>query len=214
MTANKISICRLYLVRHGESVANRDGLVGGHFDSPLSEKGREQAQAAKTGLADIHFDAAYSSDLQRAAETAAIIFGKPLPHGRQLKDLRERHFGRLEGQSADEWMRLNSDYEKRYASLSFAERLQHNYADFIESDKSVLDRFTKALLRISKNHLGETVLVGVHGGPIRIILMHLGFAPLLTAGSFGNGGYVELLCDGETLRVGKVVGVTKPVNAE
>ncbi len=209
-----MNICRLYLVRHGESAANRDGLVSGHIDTPLTTLGEEQAEATKKVLAGVKFDAVYSSDLERAAKTAEIIADVPVPAAHQLPDLRERHFGRFEGQPADEWMEANKEYERRYASLPFAERLEHNYADSIESDKVVLARVDKALKRIAKAHPGQTVLVGLHGGPIRIMLMHLGYAPFITAGAFQNGGYVVLDGDGKTLRVEKAVGITVATNAE
>ncbi|HEY1645524.1 MAG TPA: histidine phosphatase family protein [Candidatus Saccharimonadales bacterium] len=207
--------CKLYLVRHGESVANRDNIVGGHFDSPLTKKGEGQTLKTKKLLGDIHFDDAYSSDLQRASETGKIIYGKDIPADHQLFDLRERNFGRLEGKSNDEWHQLNQEYEQKYAQLSFEERAKYNYADFIESDESVGIRFMKALREIAQTHRGKAVLIATHGGDIRVILMKLGYAQFLTAGSFANAGYVELTCDGRDFRIQKVVGVqTSGLGAE
>ena len=210
-----MKVCKFYLVRHGESVANRDNIVGGHFDSPLTEKGEEQARQTKKLFANIHFDDAYSSDLLRASQTGAIIYGKEVPAGHQLFDLRERNFGRLEGKSADEWMQLNRNYENKYSQLPFEERTKYNYADFIESDKSVGDRFVKTLREIAQTHVNQTVLIATHGGDIRVILMQLGYAQFLTAGSFANAGYVELSCDGQNFHIQKVIGVDKSkANAE
>jgi probable phosphoglycerate mutase len=202
-----VKACRLYLIRHGESVANRDNIVGGHSNSPLTKKGEEQARQTRKLLANIHFDDAYSSDLQRASKTGKIIYGKEIPVKHQLFDLRERNFGRLQGKPADEWRRLNHEYEQKYAKLPFENRIKYNYADFIESDASVGARFTKALQKIAQKHSGETVLISTHGGDIRIILMKLGYAQFLTAGSFANAGYVELMCNGQDFNIQKVVGV-------
>ena len=206
-----MTFCKLYLVRHGESVANRDHIVGGHFDSPLTEKGREQARQTGNLFRNIRFDDAYSSDLQRALETGEIIYGKGISADQQLFDLRERSFGRLQGRPVEEWHRLNHEYEQKYASLPFAERLQYNYADFVESDKSLVIRFMNALRQIAKIHQDQTVLIATHGGPIRVILMRLGYAQFLTPGSFANAGYVEVLCDGRNFQIKKVVGVDKSV---
>jgi broad specificity phosphatase PhoE len=200
-------VCKLYIIRHGESVANRDNLVGGHFDSPLTDKGRKQARETKQLLADVHFDTAYSSDLRRATETAAIIFGQTIPSSRQLYDLRERNFGRLEGGSTEEWFGINKAYEDKYAELPFEERWHHEYADDIENDKVLCQRVEKALKNIAQKHMGQTVLVVIHGGPIRTLLMKLKHAPFLTAGSFANAGYVELTYDGRAFRIAKVIGV-------
>ena len=59
----------LYLVRHGEQEHAEYGIT----DGPLSERGRAQAHAVGARLARVPFDAAYSSPLDRASETAAII---------------------------------------------------------------------------------------------------------------------------------------------
>lgn len=59
----------IYLVRHGE----QENAEFGISDGPLSERGRAQAHAIGRRLADVPFDAAYTSPLDRATETAAII---------------------------------------------------------------------------------------------------------------------------------------------
>jgi len=59
----------LYLVRHGEQVDQEFGLPEG----PLSDRGLEQATRIADRLGAIKFDAAYTSPLQRAIETAAVI---------------------------------------------------------------------------------------------------------------------------------------------
>ena len=59
----------LYLVRHGEQVDAEFGLPEG----PLSERGEEQASLIADRLASVRFDAAYTSPLQRAIDTAGVI---------------------------------------------------------------------------------------------------------------------------------------------
>ncbi len=59
----------VYLVRHGEQVDAEFGLP----DGPLSERGRAQAVHLADRLSGIQFDAAYTSPLQRAIETASVI---------------------------------------------------------------------------------------------------------------------------------------------
>lgn len=87
----------LTLVRHGTTEWMEQGRLHGISDSPLSERGRREAQLAAAWLAGRPFDAFYTSPLGRARQTAEIISRavglQPLP----LEGLRELHFGWLEG---------------------------------------------------------------------------------------------------------------------
>lgn len=58
---------RVYLVRHGETDANRNKIIQGQLDTPLNEIGLEQAALVARALRTVKFDAALSSDLSRAA---------------------------------------------------------------------------------------------------------------------------------------------------
>ena len=62
-----------YLVRHGESEANVARRFAGRTDSPMTERGREQAKAVAEALAKIHFDRIVSSPLSRCRDTALVI---------------------------------------------------------------------------------------------------------------------------------------------
>jgi probable phosphoglycerate mutase len=201
--------CTLYIVRHGQSEANRDNLCGGQTDSPLTELGVSQANEAKRLLSTVKFDAVYSSDLQRAAKTVEIIWGSPVPHNHQLFDLRERSFGELEGQSDDKWKALSKQFDEMYGSLPLEQRWQHSYADYIEGNAPLVKRFTASLQSIAQSHQGETVLIGTHGGCVRTLLVKLGYAEEadLPPGSFTNSAYIVVECDGELLKIKKVTGV-------
>lgn len=60
---------KVYIVRHGQSVNNRDNLWSGWLDIPLTEKGVEDAKKAGKILSGVEFDKVYSSDLIRARQT-------------------------------------------------------------------------------------------------------------------------------------------------
>ncbi len=59
-----------YFVRHGESMANINNRLHGWGNAPLTENGRAQAQCAAKALADVRFDIAYSSFLDRTITPA------------------------------------------------------------------------------------------------------------------------------------------------
>jgi 2,3-bisphosphoglycerate-dependent phosphoglycerate mutase len=59
---------RVYLVRHGETQANRDGVIQGQLDTELNAEGVEQARRTADALENVSFAAAHASDLRRAAK--------------------------------------------------------------------------------------------------------------------------------------------------
>lgn len=79
----------VYLVRHGRTRLNADGLIRGHLDSPLDDEGRHQAQQLGRTLSAVDFDAVITSPLTRARETAEAIAsmnGAPLTDEPRLTD--------------------------------------------------------------------------------------------------------------------------------
>lgn len=67
------AVMRLWVIRHGESENNRDRIWTGQSDTPLTEKGRSDAERVKPLLDGVKFDRVYSSDLKRAKSTADIV---------------------------------------------------------------------------------------------------------------------------------------------
>ncbi|WP_367295316.1 2,3-diphosphoglycerate-dependent phosphoglycerate mutase [Levilactobacillus yonginensis] len=94
----------LVILRHGESVANRDNIFTGWSDVPLTAKGRNQAWSAGELVAEtgIQFAALHTSMLQRAIVTSHIILEAIdqlyLPEYKSWR-LNERHYGALRGKN-------------------------------------------------------------------------------------------------------------------
>ena len=91
----------LLLVRHGETDWNREGRWQGLSDTSLNDLGREQARVL-AGTLDGTVDAVYSSDLNRARETAEILAEELDLEVRLDPRLRERGFGSWEGLTTPE----------------------------------------------------------------------------------------------------------------
>lgn len=87
----------LYLLRHGETIENANGIFQGQTPGHLSEKGKKQAAAMRSEVARLHFDAVLCSDLQRCKDTAGIVLAGTdiIPQYTTL--LRERYMGNLVG---------------------------------------------------------------------------------------------------------------------
>lgn len=95
----------LYFVRHGESELNLKRTYAGQTDTPLTDRGREQARAAGGQAKTVKFDLIISSPLVRALETAQIIaheIGYPPEAIITNPQFIERSLGSLEGHSWDE----------------------------------------------------------------------------------------------------------------
>ena len=83
----------LWLVRHGETPASRDGILAGWSNVPLTATGQDQARALRALLAMQTFTSAWSSDLDRTMTTARLAYGV-VPTDERLREI---HFGDLEG---------------------------------------------------------------------------------------------------------------------
>lgn len=89
---------KIYLFRHGETDWNKAKRLQGQSDIPLNEFGRELAVKTAEALKGVRFDAAFSSPLCRASETAkTILADRKMPLISDVR-LKEINFGEWEGQ--------------------------------------------------------------------------------------------------------------------
>ncbi len=152
-------VTRLLVVRHGETTWNTLGRIQGHIDIPLNDKGRWQADRVAQALGDEEIDAVYSSDLLRARHTADAIAGaKGLTLTLDVQ-LRERHFGRLEGLTQAEVAAQWPEESRRWR-----ERDPHYGPDGGETLQGFYDRCVAALSRLAHRHMGQSIAVVAHGG--------------------------------------------------
>jgi broad specificity phosphatase PhoE len=150
----------IYLIRHGETDANKQFIVQGRMDNPLNANGIEQAK--KTGeylkAHQEHFDLIVASPLKRAYDTAKIIC-KTLGDQKTVlthAGFVERNFGDFDGKRIDaEYshrvindeipnMELNADLEKRV--LTALKEVCHRYSN-------------KKILIVAHSHVIKAILV-------------------------------------------------------
>jgi len=169
----------LYLIRHGQTEWNKAHRFQGQLDSPLTSGGVRQVEALAKRLQSVPFDAIYSSDLNRAYQTAKIIAKS---HGKEtVKDqrLRERCYGIFEGLTRPE---INEKYPEIYQSY-----IQDAFKFIIpgaESSEEIVERTMRCLNELGEKHLRQRILIVSHGGIIgRFLRMVLGI-PLQTSRQF------------------------------
>ena len=152
---------RFCLIRHGETDWNAERRVQGQIDIPLNATGEGQALAAGRSLADEMFAAAYSSDLKRALQTAAMLTRAPIE---ATAELRERHFGTLQSLTMKEAEGRHPDVWRQHVA-----RDVHYDLDGGESMAAFARRVMAALDELAQRHAGQTVLVVTHGGVLDIV---------------------------------------------
>ena len=67
-----VALLKVYLIRHGETAANKDGVIQGQLNTPLNEEGIRQAGLLAERLKSVPFHLAFTSDLERAKKVSAI----------------------------------------------------------------------------------------------------------------------------------------------
>ena len=175
----------LLIVRHGETEWNAEGRIQGHTDIGLSERGAEQARSLAGRLANLHIDAAYSSDLKRTSETAKLALGDRDIVLNETPLLREYNKGAFEGMTLTE---IKAQFPEEYP------RYLEKDLDYApkggETARDVSARMAGIISKIKSDHLDETVLVVSHGGVLRAAMVSLLGMPLEGNWSFvfGNCG--------------------------
>ena len=160
---NRIYIMNVYIVRHGQTDYNEKKIVQGWLNSELNKSGIQQAKNVADKLKGIIFDIIYSSDLDRAYNTARIIVENLPDYSGEIKKdlrLRERCLGDLEGTSSkniDGAVYFSENPEMHFENMAVFEKRVSSFLD----DLSNINSYTN-------------VLVVTHNGTINIFEKLLG----------------------------------------
>jgi 2,3-bisphosphoglycerate-dependent phosphoglycerate mutase len=190
----------LVLIRHGESVWNKENRFTGWTDVGLSEKGMLEAKKGGKSLKDgeFSFDLAYTSVLKRAIQTLNIALEEMdmmwLPVVKSWR-LNERHYGALQGMNKLEMVEKFGDEQVQLWRRGFAiqppalsaddPRYQiHDprYKDLLPEENPLTESLKNTIHRlmpywndvISKDlKANKKILIAAHGNSLRAIIKHL-----------------------------------------
>jgi probable phosphoglycerate mutase len=154
---------QIFIIRHGETLENRNRIIQGHLPGKLTEVGRQQARDLGLKLLKYgQFDQIISSDLERAKQTAVLI-SKEIPPCkiRFEKQLRERCYGSLQGQPFFRLKRLLVENKTDIRGLTIPEG--EKYDDF---ESRILDFFRRLIAGKSC----QKIILVTHAGVIQVIL--------------------------------------------
>ncbi|MCR5302427.1 MAG: histidine phosphatase family protein [Lachnospiraceae bacterium] len=156
----------IYIVRHGQTMANKERILQGWKDYPLIENGRDAAAVAGQKMRDIRFDECISSPLMRAKETAQIILRESGNDIGIIEDarLKEMNFGDYEMTSLDTTYELKQFFEDPLSCDPFPNG---------ENVRMVMKRTQEFLRELIARDDGKTYLVATHGCALRAMLNFL-----------------------------------------
>jgi len=147
---------KLIFVRHGQTEENANGIIQGHLHGKLSQVGIKQAKIAADALKLEHIDIAYVSELARAKDTAnEIMKFHPRVPVVYLPELKERHYGELQGKrlTDEEMEKLDKDeFRPGFRPLGG------------ESTEELYNRVFGMLEKILSKHKNDTVIIVSHSG--------------------------------------------------
>ena len=189
----------IYLIRHAEAEGNLFRRAQGHWNGKITARGKLQIDALAERFKDTRLDAVYSSDLDRAVETAgALLRGRQLPFKRTPL-LREINMGVWEGEP---WGNITYKWpEQMYLFNNEPEKWSVPGGEgFYEVQK----RMTEVILELAAKHDGGTIAAVSHGMAIKIFLMgalglHSGDSEAMMHGD--NTSVSKLEVEGDTIRV-------------
>lgn len=149
---------KLFLVRHGQTVANRDQFYASQSNVPLTEQGRQEAAAIRPVLEGFCFDRVYSSDLTRAIDTQRIALPDAAAETTPL--LREIDVGTLTGKSFTEVRAMQG-------TDSF---LRRDFIAYGGENMDMLCSRIRSFLSVLETEKCENVVAFTHGGTLAAML--------------------------------------------
>jgi 2,3-bisphosphoglycerate-dependent phosphoglycerate mutase len=165
---------RLVLVRHGQSEWNEKNLFTGWRDPDLTAQGIEEARAAGRALkaANMVFDLAFTSKLQRAQKTLALMLdeqGQDLPII-ENEALNERDYGDLAGLNKDDAREKWGEEQVHIWRRSF-DTPPPGGESLKDTAARVLPYYEAEILPLISQ--GKDILIAAHGNSLRALVMHL-----------------------------------------
>lgn len=185
-----------FLMRHGESKANKLELIG--TDTGLTQKGIKQVQETADKLGSERIEVVYSSPLIRAKQTAVICKNKLSTHLFVDKRLQERNYGSMDGTYYKEYEKKFHTEFANFNGLSLGDQLKYRYYLGYETASEMVYRFSTSLATIGAKHTGKNILIISHSSIMTWFLVSKGIFPHQKLGfkAIENAGYVKLCFDG------------------
>lgn len=213
---DEVMIRNIYLVRHGQTYYNIYNKLQGWSNSPLTKKGKADAQNAADRLKDVHFDATFCSDLPRAVETCQTILDKNQADSVKQPTVspyfREEFYGVFEGTNMDQaWylagaphgLKTFKDIVTKY-SIGKAKDWLHDADPFhdAENNQQYWERMDKGIELIRHSDLPDNanVLWVSHGNTCLSLVERYGEGKYDVTKRPANGSLSKLVMDDNDIK--------------
>ena len=202
-----LTAATFYLVRHGESAWNVKNLIQGQSTThnPLTPHGQEQAIILSDIFNKIRIDEIFSSDLERATQTAKIIGKKMKLSVHTAVELREQNHGDYEGQKGSDNMSLFLGWK----NLTEAEKEVLKIENTGESDIECTNRLKNFIKKIAVLYPLKTIMLVTHGGIMKHFLTYLEKLDENNGMTIDNTGYICIKCNGNYFDIETIFGFKK-----
>lgn len=176
------SIKDIYLIRHGETIYNRSGVVqGSGIDADLNELGQRQAEAFYAHYHHLELDKIYTSALKRTHQSVQAFINKGLPW-EQHAGLNEISWGVREGRTPN----TADDTYYRNLTKTWREGNVHVQSEEGESPLEVLEKQKPVIDLILSRPEEKSILIAMHGRAMRVLLTYLFEKPLHKMDDFAH----------------------------
>ena len=141
----------IFVVRHGETKANEEGIEAGPLDYPLAKKGVKEVRFIAKTLSEAKVTNVYSSPVHRAVQTAKIL---ARPHRLKVRTLEELTEAKI---------------KPEFVGKKGRHHILVNPDAYLETNRDMLKRAYKAIQIVKNESKGNAILVS-HGDVITALL--------------------------------------------
>jgi phosphoserine phosphatase len=156
----------IFLIRHGETAWNSEGIFRGQSDIPLNERGLQQARATGEYLQAIDFNAVFCSPLSRARQTAEALCRDRIITPQPVDAFIDISFGPWEGQT---YSNLEALYPE--AIRIWREEPENHQLEGAETLDEVKSRAFDELLRLARENSGKNIAIVTHRVVLKLLLL-------------------------------------------
>ncbi|WP_252236475.1 histidine phosphatase family protein [Clostridium sp. CH2] len=187
----------LFLTRHGETEWNIAGRLQGSKDSPLTERGLNQAKSLRDRLKNEKIDIIYASPIKRALDTAKIISEPNNTPIVTCDELKEIGFGEYEGKYIKDLPKIG---ENNFLEEMFSGNHEVKGIDG-ETLLDVKNRTFKKLGSILEKEKDKNILIVTHGMALKVIMSYFTEFERELKGVYGQASLTKIVRDKDNFNI-------------